>query len=168
MEQDAPPVPHQAQDDGAVDGWARDDTEPSPTASRRSAPRRRSSSLPPPPCSRSSAPSTTTRWGGALGRPRRLFPRPQPLRPPRKKAAWIGDMYFGLGSSKGAIVEHLYQLSRISSSHGSHYDQVHSGAVMIVTENVSSRSNRYDLDLHTKSARVSTTKETGVRLSTKT
>uniref|UniRef100_A0A452XZI1 Uncharacterized protein n=1 Tax=Aegilops tauschii subsp. strangulata TaxID=200361 RepID=A0A452XZI1_AEGTS len=83
-------------------------------------------------------------------------------------AAWIGDMYFGLGSSKGAIVEHLYQLSRISSSHGSHYDQVHSGAVMIVTENVSSRSNRYDLDLHTKSARVSTTKETGVRLSTKT
>ncbi|XBJ15398.1 hypothetical protein VPH35_007304 [Triticum aestivum] len=83
-------------------------------------------------------------------------------------AAWIGDMYFGLGSSKGAIVEHLYQLSRISSSHGSHYDQVHSGAVMIVTENVSSRSNRYDFDLHTKSARVTTTKETGVRLSSKT
>ena len=44
---------------------------------------------------------------------------------------------------KGAIFEHLYQLSRISSSHGSHYDQVHSGAMMIVTEDVSCRSNHY-------------------------
>uniref|UniRef100_A0A8R7PKT2 Uncharacterized protein n=1 Tax=Triticum urartu TaxID=4572 RepID=A0A8R7PKT2_TRIUA len=61
----------------------------------------------------------------------------------RKKAAWIGDMYFGLGSSKGAIFEHLYQLPRISSSHGVHYDQVHSGAMMIVTEDISCRSNRY-------------------------
>ncbi|KAI4980398.1 hypothetical protein ZWY2020_020883 [Hordeum vulgare] len=57
----------------------------------------------------------------------------------RKKAAWIGDMHFGFGF-KWAIVEHLYHY-RGSQAHGSHYDQVHSGAMMIVTEDVSSRSN---------------------------
>ncbi|KAE8766459.1 hypothetical protein D1007_62313 [Hordeum vulgare] len=84
----------------------------------------------------------------------------------RKKAAWIGDMHFGFGF-KWAIVEHLYHY-RGSQALGSHYDQVHSGAMMIVTEDVSSRSNRYDFDLHRKSARGTTTKETGVRLSIKT
>ncbi|KAI4984276.1 hypothetical protein ZWY2020_051953 [Hordeum vulgare] len=59
----------------------------------------------------------------------------------RKKAAWIGDMHFGFGF-KWAIVEHLYHY-RGSQALGSHYDQVHSGAMMIVTEDVSSRSNRY-------------------------
>ncbi|KAI4972734.1 hypothetical protein ZWY2020_003659 [Hordeum vulgare] len=49
----------------------------------------------------------------------------------RKKAAWIGDMHFGFGF-KWAIVEHLYHY-RGSQAHGSHYDQVHSGAMMIVS-----------------------------------
>ncbi|KAM3316233.1 hypothetical protein ACQJBY_034395 [Aegilops geniculata] len=48
MEQDAPPVPsHQAQDGGAVDGWARKDSEPPPVRRSGGVPRgRRSSSLP--------------------------------------------------------------------------------------------------------------------------
>uniref|UniRef100_A0A8R7V1A0 Uncharacterized protein n=1 Tax=Triticum urartu TaxID=4572 RepID=A0A8R7V1A0_TRIUA len=66
-------------------------------------------------------------------------PRPQLLRPQESRMDWGYVLGFGF---KGAIFEHLYQLSRISSSHRSHYDQVHSGAMMIVTEDVSCRSNR--------------------------
>uniref|UniRef100_A0A453T468 Uncharacterized protein n=1 Tax=Aegilops tauschii subsp. strangulata TaxID=200361 RepID=A0A453T468_AEGTS len=89
----APPVPsHQAQDDGAVDGWARDGTE-SPLL--YGAPAECPEAADPPPLrgyvsSAARARPSTTRWEEPC---HDMLPRSCI----RKKATWIGDMYLGLG-----------------------------------------------------------------------
>lgn len=105
MEQDAPPVPsRQAQDDGPVDGWARDGTETSPCGSPAECPE----AVDPPPCRRlrghvsAAASVCATLNYGSVER----SPGTTPDACSRdhnhcvhKKVAWIGDMYFSLGSN---------------------------------------------------------------------
>ncbi|XBH72231.1 hypothetical protein VPH35_099575 [Triticum aestivum] len=100
----APPVPsHQAQDDGAVDGWARDGTEsPLPYGAPAECPE----AADPPPLrgyvssAARARPSTTAAVGGAL--PRHA---PAILHPQESHMDWGYVPWFGF---KGAIFEHLY------------------------------------------------------------
>uniref|UniRef100_R7W4E8 Uncharacterized protein n=1 Tax=Aegilops tauschii TaxID=37682 RepID=R7W4E8_AEGTA len=132
MEQDAPPVPsHQAQDDGAVDGWARDGTEsPLPYGAPAECPE---AADPPPLLGYVSSvararPSTSVRalqpsvrnlwivlssvsdlrihgcWQAAVGGALRRH-APATLHPQESHMDWGYVPRFGF---KGAIFEHLY------------------------------------------------------------